>query len=290
MVRASTRNGATWSASAWPEPPAILLRQPFRRSTPPGSPRSLRMPAKEQVEAVKAELMKRNPSFDGKMTPTINESGKLAELLFVTDDVTDISPIRALPWLRKLHVWGSHPTNRTGKLADLSPLKGMKLEVLQLRCTQVSDLVPLAEMKLVYLSCSFTKVSDLSPLTGMGLVTLYVNGTKVTDLSPLKGMPLKVVWCDYQAKRDVEILRSMKTLEAGDDQRQNGGAVLEGSGRQVKRRQKRKRIIRCVASTLREPTGGSRRPRAGKPTGSRVERPSNHRIDRPETSRHKLMT
>src|ERR1019366_10506466 len=34
-----------------------------------------KMTAKEQVEAVKAELMKRNPGFDGAVTPVIDKGG-----------------------------------------------------------------------------------------------------------------------------------------------------------------------------------------------------------------------
>ena len=52
-------------------------------------------------------------------------------------------------------------------MTDLSPLKGMKLTILDCSHTMVSDLSPLKEMHLTVFDCGFTPVSDLSPLEGM---------------------------------------------------------------------------------------------------------------------------
>ena len=46
------------------------------------------------------------------------------------------------------------------------------------------------------------------------LTSLHIEDTKVTDLSLLKEMPLNEVWCRFQATRDADILRSIKTLES----------------------------------------------------------------------------
>ena len=143
----------------------------------------------EQVEAVKAELKKRNPDFDGKVTPTI-EKGVVVGLEFLSDEVTDLAPVRALAGLRTLNCSGSN--SGTGRLADLSPLKGMKLTSLW---------------------CYHTPVSDLSPLKDMMLTFLDCNDTKVSDLAPLKGIPLKEIGGDFKPGRDSEILRSLTTLE-----------------------------------------------------------------------------
>ena len=56
---------------------------------------SAALPAEKQVEAVAAKLKERNPGFDGKVTPKI-ENGVVTGLEFLTDNVTDISPVRAL--------------------------------------------------------------------------------------------------------------------------------------------------------------------------------------------------
>ena len=52
------------------------------------------LPAEAQVEEVKKELKRRNPGFDGRLTPTI-DSGMVIGLKFATDHVADISPLRA---------------------------------------------------------------------------------------------------------------------------------------------------------------------------------------------------
>jgi Leucine-rich repeat (LRR) protein len=210
------------------------------------------MPAAKQVEAVAAKLKELNPGFDGKVTPKI-DGGVVTGLVVPTDNVTDISPVRALPGLTSLSVPGSAPGK--GKLSDLSPLKGMKLTWLACHYTRMTDLSPLADMKLTILYCPHTRVADLSPLkdmkltqldccftsvtdltplkgipltvldcrgtrvsdlsalAGMKLKSLACFGTPVTDLTPLKGMPLAELWCDFKAIRNTEVLRSLKTLE-----------------------------------------------------------------------------
>ena len=64
------------------------------------------MPAEKQVEAVAKKLLELNPTvlspgFDGKETHKI-KSGEVTEFQFVTENVTDISPVRALAKLKHL--------------------------------------------------------------------------------------------------------------------------------------------------------------------------------------------
>jgi hypothetical protein len=174
------------------------------------------LPAAKQVEAVAGKLKELNPGFDGKVTHQV-ENGVVTSLQVPADNVTDIAPVRALTALQRLDC--SSPSGK-GQLADLSPLKGMKLTSLDCSGTKVSDLSPLKGMPLTILYCYSTQVSDLSPLKGMPLTQLHLRGmplTKVSDLSLLKGMPLKVLWCDFKPERDTEILRSIKTLEVIND-------------------------------------------------------------------------
>jgi hypothetical protein len=142
----------------------------------------------QQVQAVVAKLKDLNPGFDGKATPTI-EGGVVTGLDFVSDEVTDISPVRALTGLRRFGCGGSELWGK-GKLADLSPLKDLKLTYLDCHGTPVPDLSPLKGMPLTFLHCDHTPVSDLSPLKGMPLTTLFCWYTPVTDagLMPLQGM------------------------------------------------------------------------------------------------------
>jgi Leucine-rich repeat (LRR) protein/predicted Ser/Thr protein kinase len=163
------------------------------------------LPTEKQVEAVAAKLKELNPGFDGKVTHQI-EAGEVMRLEFVSDSVTDISPVRALPALRELNCSGQN----SKKLSNLSPLRGMQLRVFRCDHTQVADLSPLQEMPLTFLHCEDTFISDLSPLKGMNLETLVVGYTKVSNLSPLQGMPLKILNFWHTEVRDLSPLKGMK--------------------------------------------------------------------------------
>lgn len=145
------------------------------------------MPAEEQVEAVRARLRLHNPGFDGKLTPTIT-GGVVTGLSFLADEVTDLSPLRALPGLTSLQCDAIN--TRKSLLSDLSPLKGLPLDFLSVSRTAVVDLRPLSGMPLTRLNVGTTSVTDLSLLRGLRLVNFHCGNTGVTDLSPLQGMPL----------------------------------------------------------------------------------------------------
>ena len=210
------------------------------------------LPAEQQIEAVAKKLKELNSGFDGKMTNKI-ENGTVTTIHFLSDNVTDISPVRALIGLENLGCYGSDLGK--GQLADLTPLKGMQLTELHCNCTKisdlsplegmpltillcnatqvfnlsplrnmklkrlncsdtyVSDLSPLKDMKLTILVCHNTPVSDISPLRGMNLHTLICRHTRVSDFSPLRGMHIKVLNLDFKPQRDTDILLSLKTLE-----------------------------------------------------------------------------
>ena len=205
-----------------------------------------------QVEEVADELKRRNPGFAGTIVSHKIVGAVVTELRFLTDNVTDIAPVQALTGLTYLHCSGTAPgkgelvdlsplktmklrdlrfintlvsdlsplkdmqltnlgANNT-RVIDLSPLKDMKLTELHLNETRVSDLSPLKDMQLIKLACWKAPVSDLSPLKDMKLKYLYIRQTKVTDLSLLRDMPLLEIDWSFKNDRNVEILRSIKTL------------------------------------------------------------------------------
>jgi serine/threonine protein kinase/Leucine-rich repeat (LRR) protein len=191
------------------------------------------LPAEQQVEEVRKELMRRNPGFDGTLTPTI-ENGVVTGLKFPSHEVDNIEPVRALKGLTSLDCRGTH--SRMGKLWDLSPLKGMALTSLDLSFTQVrdlgrlkgmplrelalygatnvADLTPLKGMKLQSLAAQRTSVSDLTPLEGMPLKSLDLHRAEgVTDLRPLRGMPLEYLNLSHLTVSDLSLLKGMTSLE-----------------------------------------------------------------------------
>ncbi len=85
--------------------------------------------------------MRRNPGFVGDMSHKI-EGGVVTEFGIVTDQVTDIAPIRVFNALRVLDCHGTWTDKPNGLLADLTPLEGMNLAALthlDLSHTKVSD-------------------------------------------------------------------------------------------------------------------------------------------------------
>jgi serine/threonine protein kinase/Leucine-rich repeat (LRR) protein len=172
-----------------------------------------KLPAEQQIEAVSKKLVELNPGFDGKWTdlegkgPFNIVNGTVIALSLTTDEVTDISPVRALSALQILRCRGS--ASGKGKLIDLTPLTGLQLKLLDCAYTQVKELSPLRGMPLVNLFFSDTSISDLSALKDMKLVQLYCGGTKIVDLSPLRGMPLEALSCRHTQLTDLSPLRGM---------------------------------------------------------------------------------
>jgi serine/threonine protein kinase len=146
------------------------------------------MPAEKQLEAVSKKLVELNPGFGGQFTHTRIDAGVVLELAFNPENVTDISPLRALAGLHTLLCNGNN--ENIGQLSDLSPLNHQSLAVIEFAFTHVSDLSAINRLPLVHLKITGTKVADLSPLRGMKMYSLLLSSTAVTDLSPLKGMPL----------------------------------------------------------------------------------------------------
>jgi len=193
---------------------------------------SARLAALEkEVETLKARLRELNPNFDGKESHRI-ENDEVAELKLLTDEVSDLSAVRALKGLKRLHCNGSSPGKgklshlaslqglpltelncSSTRVADLSPLKGMPLEKLTCSNTNVADLSPLNPLTLRSLDIGLTRVTDLSPLRGMSLQALACNQLFPLDLSPLRNMPLKELTCATPSPRDLQVLRSLKSLD-----------------------------------------------------------------------------
>jgi serine/threonine-protein kinase len=165
------------------------------------------MPPGQQAKAAADKLEALNRGFDGRKVNALVNNGLVYRLNVPADQVTDLSPLRALADLRVLSCNGSAPGK--GQLFDLSPLQGMSLKVLVIGNTAVVELAPLRGMKLMTLHCNNTRVADLSPLRDMPLAGLNCNNTRVADLSPLKGMKLQALHCGGTKVADLSPLQGM---------------------------------------------------------------------------------
>jgi formylglycine-generating enzyme required for sulfatase activity len=196
------------------------------------------LPAAEQIEEIRKELMKRNPGFGGNLRSgfgpePIIADGIVTHLAFETDNVSDISPVRALTGLRELHCNGSKPG--LGRLTDLSPLKGMPLASLSVTCnanltdlsalqglplkglhvgdTGVTSIKVLEDMPLAHLWLHGTPVADLSPLAGKSLATLHCSGTRVENLKGLSAAGVQTLTCDLGQLPDEADLKRLGVKE-----------------------------------------------------------------------------
>ena len=176
------------------------------------TPEFAALPVDERCQRVTAKLKQLNPGLAGDIKYKKGNS-EVTEIEFNGTGVANIWPLRALVNLR-VAKFGCHwRPNDSSLVADLSPLRGLQLVVLDCGHSKVGDLSPLAGMPLVELACNGSQVSDLSPLRGMKLTSLNCGNTRVRDLSPLAGMPLQSLKCFHCPVSDLSPLRGMKLTE-----------------------------------------------------------------------------
>jgi serine/threonine protein kinase len=122
---------------------------------------------------------------------------------------TELSPLKGIP-LEILRLDGM------AKLKDISVIRGMPLKELYLdRCTSLQDLEPVRGLPIRVLTLGgSTAIKNLEPLRGLPLETLHLNATPISDLGPLTGMPLRVLnLASCTTVRDLEPLRGMQLTE-----------------------------------------------------------------------------
>ena len=120
---------------------------------------------------------------------------KLEVLLFGSDEIYDISPLKPLVNLKSLWVWGCE------NLTDISALSGMtKMLDLWIKGDRIQDLSPIANMKdLERLYMEGNLVQDLTPLAGLTkLTSLLVSDNPVMDYSVLKDIYPNLTEKDFE--------------------------------------------------------------------------------------------
>lgn len=168
------------------------------------------LPGKQQVKAVTAKLTELNPGFQGVVLPFLHK-GVVYNVNIDVDDVSDLSPLRALPGLEQLVLKGRNPAK--GQLFDLSPLAGTSVATLTMFSVPASDLSPLKGTAVRYLNFYATRISDLSALQAVPLTHLSFSGKDISDLSPLRGMPLTYLACSNTDVSDLSPLDNCQALE-----------------------------------------------------------------------------
>ncbi|MCX6906476.1 MAG: SUMF1/EgtB/PvdO family nonheme iron enzyme, partial [Verrucomicrobia bacterium] len=215
--------------------PAVASNTPaLQHSTP--SPAALSafcaevaaLPREEQVKRVAAKLKELNPQFDGQIKTSLLGDPGWAGIAFSARGIRDISPVRALAWLKEFIC--SAEKNSRSEFSDLSPLRGLQLRKVDCGWTRVADLSPLRGMPLRTVTLHNCPVSDFTPLEGcpieqlqipatglreltqlrtFRLKNLNINQNPISDLSPLRGMPLTTLNLQRTKARDLAPLQGM---------------------------------------------------------------------------------
>jgi Leucine-rich repeat (LRR) protein len=131
----------------------------------------------------------------------------------MTDEVSDIRPIRVFSGLKALTVVGSNPGK--GKLIDLGPIHGLPLTTLNVwQNPNLVDISAARGMQLTMFQSGDSGIVDLSPLEGMPLDLLAVNNCGVKDLTPVRTMPrIRYLRCDGCPLDSIEPLVGSKVRE-----------------------------------------------------------------------------
>jgi hypothetical protein len=165
--------------------------------------------------ALKNALHKLNPDYDYRGFFRFGRGGELVLVEVVGCagvDNNSLKLFKLFPDLKVLMV------GNTG-VTDISPIKNLQLDSLDLGMCGVEDLSPLKEMKtLTKLSISGTRVKSLAPLKGLSLEMLDISDTPITDIRPLSRMPLKGLRLTNCRLKSYMVLRTLKKLQALEPQ------------------------------------------------------------------------
>src|SRR5205823_1523868 len=107
----------------------------------------------DQVREVDKKLKARNAKFAGPPPQSVEQDSVIVSLTVITDNITDIEPLKVLKGLRTLKC--NSVLGNTQRL-DLVPLQALRLIHFECAGTGVDDLAPLEKMALVHLNCSKT--------------------------------------------------------------------------------------------------------------------------------------
>jgi eukaryotic-like serine/threonine-protein kinase len=191
------------------------------------------LPESEQKRSITAKLKERNPGYKEEFAIDFEfENSELKSMKLWTTAVTDVSFLRAFPSLESLELGTWYA--RIGKLADLSPLRGLRLKHLDLSRNVIVDLTPLNGLPLESLCLMVNPVRDLRPLRNSPLKKLILwntgiddsslpalndiktlrelnigDGPKVTDLSLIKDLELEILCINITKISNISSLKGM---------------------------------------------------------------------------------
>ena len=190
------------SASITATPAAAPSESKPANSSPPPL---LAAPAPEKFrwsnETAQAEIKRHNPDYAGDGQVEIDD-GEVIVVVLKGAKVTNLAFLEKMRGVQAMDISDT-------QVADLQPLKGLKLAEFYMENTKVSDISPLHGMPLQKLYLSGAPVRDLTPLDGTPLVELNAVKILATDLTPLTKCPIQMLWLTDTPVENIAALKTM---------------------------------------------------------------------------------
>jgi hypothetical protein len=140
---------------------------------------------RDLISRIQRILIKANPGYKGQ-GKLHQENGEIFAGEFPNCGLKDLSPLRGLK-LNALDLSGN-------PVREIRHLRGMPLNRLFLENTMVESLIDLVDANLVELRLNGSPVRSLKGLEGQPLENLYAVGTRISDIKPLKNSQLRQLW------------------------------------------------------------------------------------------------
>jgi Leucine-rich repeat (LRR) protein len=156
--------------------------------------------ADSKISHIQAILKKANPDYRGQ-GKIHEEGGKIVAAEFPSCGLKDLSPLRGLK-LQALDLSGN-------PVREIRHLRGMPLTRLFLEYTLVESLEELREAKLVELRLNGSPVRSLAGLEGHPLENLYAVGTQINNISALASTNLRQLWLTESPVTDLSPLEGL---------------------------------------------------------------------------------
>ena len=154
-------------------------------------------PEQERIQFI---LSKANPAYQGQGRFE-ERDGRIVAAHFPGCGLRDLSPLRGLD-LEFLDLRGN-------PVREIRHLEGMPLKSLWMEDTEVVDLKSLKEAKLVELGLNNSPVESLDGLQGQPLEKLYAVATRITDVEPLGRTSLRQLWLTDSPVSDLSPLAGL---------------------------------------------------------------------------------
>ena len=138
-----------------------------------------------EIEKIQANLLKANPDYR-KQGNIHEKDGRIFAAEFPNCGLKDLSPLRGLE-LNALDLSGN-------PVREIRHLRGMPLERLFLEYTSVESLTELKDAKLIELRLNGSPVRSLKGLEGQPIENLYAVNTQINDISSLAKSNLRQLW------------------------------------------------------------------------------------------------